>query len=86
MSTIESETRLPTYCRYKDLRDAGIVNSWEQLRRMIEQWGFPAGRLLSPNVRAWTPEEINTWHAARPTARKKVAPRKDKSEHLAEIV
>jgi hypothetical protein len=86
MSTIESETRLPSYCRYKDLRDAGIVNSWEQLRRMMEEQGFPAGLLLSANVRAWEIEKVTHWLDERPTARKKIAPRKDKSEHFAEIV
>jgi predicted DNA-binding transcriptional regulator AlpA len=73
----ESDDNLPRYHRYCDLRDAGIVKSWQQLRRMIEQWGFPAGRLLSPNVRAWTPEEINTWHASRPTERKSMPQRKE---------
>jgi hypothetical protein len=48
MSTLQSEeTHLPAYCRFKDLRDNGIVPNWQQLRRLVEDEDFPPGLLLS---------------------------------------
>ena len=44
---------LPTYCRFADLHAAGIVQNWTHLQRLIAEEGFPPGRLLSRNVRAW---------------------------------
>ncbi len=52
--------------RFRDLKERGIVNSWPQLRRLIDLHGFPRGRLLSPNTRAWTGAEIDAWIASRP--------------------
>jgi predicted DNA-binding transcriptional regulator AlpA len=53
--------------RFANLKANGIVSSWPQLRRLIELHGFPKGRLLSPNVRAWAGDEIDEWLASRPT-------------------
>jgi predicted DNA-binding transcriptional regulator AlpA len=61
---------LPKYLRYKDLEAQGIVGSWTQLLRLIDDNGFPQGILLSPNIRAWTEAEVCAWLAARPTKRK----------------
>jgi predicted DNA-binding transcriptional regulator AlpA len=52
--------------RFRDLKERGIVNSWPQLKRLIEFHDFPPGRLLSPNVRAWTDNEIDGWIGSRP--------------------
>jgi predicted DNA-binding transcriptional regulator AlpA len=52
--------------RFKDLKDQGVVTSWPQLRRMQEHYGFPAGRLLGVNIRAWTESEVKQWLAACP--------------------
>ena len=52
--------------RFRDLKERGIVNSWPQLRRLVDLHGFPKGRLLSPNIRAWTGAEIDAWIASRP--------------------
>jgi Prophage CP4-57 regulatory protein (AlpA) len=52
--------------RFRDLKDRGIVNSWPQLKRLIELHGFPKGRLLSPNTRAWLGTEIDAWINSRP--------------------
>jgi predicted DNA-binding transcriptional regulator AlpA len=52
--------------RFRDLKSRGIVNSWPQLRRLIDLHDFPRGRLLSPNTRAWTGAEIDDWIASRP--------------------
>jgi predicted DNA-binding transcriptional regulator AlpA len=70
-------TRLPRLIRFRDIRAAGIVDSWESLSRLIDDHGFPSGMLLSPNVRAWDVDEISKWLATRPTERKATpAPRK----------
>ncbi len=52
--------------RFADLQERGVVNSWPQLKRLQTLHGFPLGRMLSPNVRAWTEEEVDAWFAARP--------------------
>jgi hypothetical protein len=63
---------LPVYVRYHDLVGAGIVGSWAQLNRMIAREDFPAGQLLSPNIRAWRLSTVQRWLDTRPAARKKI--------------
>ena len=58
----------PIFIRYPELVARGIVNSRPQLSNLIIRQGFPPGRLLSPNVRAWTEDEIADWLASRPVA------------------
>jgi hypothetical protein len=52
--------------RFADLKDRGIVNSWPQLKRLQQLHGFPLGRMLSPNIRAWSEDEIVAWFDSRP--------------------
>jgi hypothetical protein len=52
--------------RFRDLKDRGIVHSWPQLKRLQEFHGFPLGRMLSPNIRAWTEDEVDAWIKSRP--------------------
>lgn len=59
--------------RYTDLVAKGVVNSRMTLKRLIDSQGFPPGRLITPNARAWDEGEVNTWIANRPTARKPTA-------------
>jgi predicted DNA-binding transcriptional regulator AlpA len=73
---------LPQFVRFRDLRTSGICDNWQQLFRLIEDHGFPAGRLISPNCRAWTVDEVTSWIASRPTERKVVKPRRDKQREL----
>lgn len=56
--------------RFPDLAARGIVNSRMTLKRLIDAQGFPPGRLITPNARAWTAEEVDNWVAGRPVARK----------------
>jgi hypothetical protein len=63
-------SRLPYFVRFRNLREAGIVDSWEQLSQLIGRYGFPSGTLLSPNVRVWDVDDIRQWLASRPTERK----------------
>jgi predicted DNA-binding transcriptional regulator AlpA len=53
--------------RFRDLKALGIVDSWAQLDNLVKKYGFPAGRMISPNARAWTEDEIDLWYASRPT-------------------
>ena len=69
---------LPVYIRMRHLREAGIVGNWQQLGRLIEHYGFPAGVLLSPNVRAWDKAEVERWLANRPVERKVIPPAPDR--------
>ena len=56
--------------RYPDLVAKGVVNSRMTLKRLINSQGFPRGRLITPNSRAWLESEVDAWIAARPVARK----------------
>jgi Prophage CP4-57 regulatory protein (AlpA) len=56
------------FLRFADLKDRGIVTSWPMLRRRIERDGFPLGRMLGPNTRAWSEAEVEAWIKSRPTA------------------
>jgi predicted DNA-binding transcriptional regulator AlpA len=58
----------PILLRFSDLKARRIVATWPTLRHWIEREGFPPGRKLGPNARAWTEQEINEWLAGRPTA------------------
>jgi predicted DNA-binding transcriptional regulator AlpA len=55
---------------YSDLKERGVAPSRMTHKRMIDNEGFPPGRLISPNRRVWTEEEVEEWLVARPTARK----------------
>jgi predicted DNA-binding transcriptional regulator AlpA len=47
---------------------------------MIEHHQFPPGIMLSPNVRAWTVDEVQQWLANRPSQRKVPPPLKPGSK------
>jgi predicted DNA-binding transcriptional regulator AlpA len=57
----------PYFLGFKDLQSRGIIRSWPMLRRRIENDGFPVGRMLGPNQRAWTEAEVEAWLKSRPT-------------------
>jgi hypothetical protein len=59
--------------RFKHLKQRRIVENWPQLKRLVETQGFPPGRLLGMNSRAWTEEEIDNWLSTRPTSRDQAA-------------
>jgi predicted DNA-binding transcriptional regulator AlpA len=61
---------LPIFVRFGDIKAAGIATSWEQLYRLIDKQAFPVGVRLSPNVRAWRLDDIETWLDGRPSERK----------------
>jgi len=54
--------------RFPDLKARGIINSWPMLKRRIQRDGFPPGRMIGPNSRAWTESEIEQWLDSRPLA------------------
>jgi predicted DNA-binding transcriptional regulator AlpA len=69
-----AQSGFPIFVRFDDLVAAGLVGSWTQLLRMIDDEDFPPGTLLSANVRAWLSTEVETWLTSRPSARKAVPP------------
>ena len=58
----------PTLLRFADLKARGIVHNWPTLLRWIEREGFPPGKQLGPNSRAWFDSEVAEWLDSRPTA------------------
>jgi predicted DNA-binding transcriptional regulator AlpA len=56
--------------RYNDLVEKGVVNSRMTLKRLIDSHGFPPGKLITPNARAWEEVEVDAWIANWPVARK----------------
>lgn len=47
--------------RFADLKAAGIVRNWPQLKRMVEGAGFPRGYYLTPQARVWDASEVEAW-------------------------
>ena len=70
-----------TLLRFADLKARKIATTYTVVTRLVENEGFPPGRLLSPNCRVWTEEEIADWLATRPTERKPMHPRKGNASH-----
>jgi hypothetical protein len=56
------------FLRFRDLQERGIVNNHATLKARINRDGFPRGRMIGPNSRAWTEDEIGAWLQSRPTA------------------
>jgi predicted DNA-binding transcriptional regulator AlpA len=52
--------------RFADLQALGLVASWPQLRNLQRDTGFPAGRMIGVNTRAWDEAEVEAWIASRP--------------------
>jgi predicted DNA-binding transcriptional regulator AlpA len=59
---------MSNFLRFRHLQERQIVTNWPQLKRLIEKQGFPPGRYLGPNTRAWTEEEIDAWLGSCPSA------------------
>jgi predicted DNA-binding transcriptional regulator AlpA len=63
---MKSENELPRFVRFRDLRESGIAETLQTVKHLQKEQGFPLGRLLGPNTRAWTVEEVKAWLASRP--------------------
>lgn len=57
---------IPQVIRFADLKAKGLVTNRETLGRWIREKGFPPGKLIGPNTRVWTDQEINDWWNSRP--------------------
>src|ERR1700757_4813314 len=62
------------WLRFRDLKERKTFNSRMTLKRAIDRGEFPPGRLITPNSRAWTEEEAETYESRRPIGRKTVEP------------
>jgi hypothetical protein len=71
-----SERTLPfdptKFYRKAHLFDSGYVSNAQTLSNWISAGLFPAGRLIGPNVRAWTGAELNAHYEGRPSERKEL--------------
>jgi hypothetical protein len=72
--------------KYSDLFEMGVFGSRMSLKRGIDEQSFPPGKLVTPNARRWTEEEVLEWLANRPVARKDAPPRKSAARVSAEAV
>jgi predicted DNA-binding transcriptional regulator AlpA len=61
---------VPKFLRFSDLQERGIIKNRVTLLNRIKHQGFPEGRKIGPNTRAWTETEVAEWLASRPTDRK----------------
>lgn len=60
--------------RFADLKEAKVVTNWPQLRRLIDNAGFPPGYLLSPACRVWDAPDVEAWLESRRTAARQPSP------------
>ena len=71
--------------RFRDLKALGVVANRVTLKNLIDNCGFPPGRLIGPNTRTWSEPEVAAYMEARPTAPKPAhsklsAPRRSTSD------
>ena len=67
-----STDALDTWLSFADLKQAGIVDSWQTLLgwQKDPKIRFPAGKLFGPNSRRWSKQkDIDPWLESRPTER-----------------
>ncbi len=57
---------VPRFLRQTDLAERKISATHQSTQHLQATQGFPLGRLLGPNTRVWTTDEINAWLATRP--------------------
>jgi predicted DNA-binding transcriptional regulator AlpA len=62
---------MTVFLRFRDLKARNICANHTTLLRWIAREGFPPGRLLGPNTRVWSEEEVNAWLASRPIGGRK---------------
>ena len=46
--------------RYDALVAKGVINNRMTLKRLIDLHGFPPGKLIGPNIRAWDETEVDS--------------------------
>lgn len=54
------------WLRFRDLQARKIVRNWPQLKNLQKKRGFPLGRMIGPNTRGWTEEEIEAYEESCP--------------------
>jgi hypothetical protein len=56
--------------RYQDLRNQGVVRTWQSLNKWIDERGFPPGRMIG-RFRTWTAGEVMRWIESQPPTKAK---------------
>ena len=59
--------------RFSDLKQRGVCNSRAQLKLMVDHYGFPLGKMLTPNARVWTQDEVIAYYESRTSELKDVS-------------
>lgn len=57
---------IPHFVLQADLSERQISADSRQTRYLISHHNFPPGRMLSPQIRGWTEQEVSEWLATRP--------------------
>jgi len=68
---------IKTMLTFDDLVARRLIKSRMTLKRMTDAGTFPRGKLISPNRRVWTEEEIAEWWANLPTEKPRKAAEDD---------
>src|SRR5262249_41915104 len=55
--------------RFADLKRMKLISTFAALKRKIDNEGFPPGRWIGPNTRAWLASEGMEWIKSRPASR-----------------
>ena len=71
---------VPMFLRFSDLKARQIVDSWAQLKKLQDNYGFPSGRTLGPCTRVWTESEVMQWLDSRPTVKREPRGRAKRTE------
>jgi predicted DNA-binding transcriptional regulator AlpA len=57
---------VPHFFTQPDLKKRKISSSARQTKYLVDHHNFPPGRMLSPQIRGWTEDELTEWLASRP--------------------
>lgn len=66
----KTDNKSKALIKFKHLQQRGIVNSFAQLKNLIDRHGFPSGFFLGSNSRVWFEADIDEWIANRPTTQR----------------
>jgi predicted DNA-binding transcriptional regulator AlpA len=71
--------------RFNDLQAKGIADNRHTLKNLIKNAGFPVGRRMGPQRRAWTEDEVDAWIEALPSATDARPPLRGEAKRRTEI-
>ena len=54
--------------RFNDIKNQGVVKTWGEIQKLIDEQDFPEGFRPTKFTRAWFQEDIDAWLRSRPSA------------------